>query len=69
MNNNIDLYDIALKANYNKNKYIFNLSAGNNSPIHSERASNSQQLFKKKNRQYYMSILKRQLSLVNLEAL
>ena len=69
VNNNIDLYDIALKANYNKNKYIFNLSAGNNSTVHSERASNNQQLFKKKNRQYYMGILKKQLSLVNLEAL
>ena len=70
VNNNIELYDIDLKTNYNDNKYIFNLSAGNYSSVHTKRKKiGDNGVNKYKAKKYYMGILKKQLSLINLEAI
>ena len=69
VNNNIELCDVRLKSNYNDNKYIFNLSAGNNSNSFSKRKINKgDKTQTHKTKKYYMGILKKQLSLINLEA-
>ena len=69
VNNNIEVYDLDLKSNYNDNKYIFNLSAGNNSNSFSKRKINKgDKTQTHKTKKYYMGILKKQLSLINLEA-
>ena len=70
VNNNIELYDINLKRNYNNNKYIFNLSAGNNSSVCSEKKIQKPKKSNKyKGKKYYMGILKKQLNLIDLEKL
>ena len=68
VNNNIELYDIDLKTNYNNNKYIFNLSAGNNSSVFSnDKQKKSNKEYKIKAKKYYIGLLKKQLSSINLE--
>ena len=68
VNNNIDLYDIELKTNYKDNKYIFNLSYGNNSDALSKRNQNKvSNVNKHKAKKYYIGMLKKQLSLIDLE--
>ena len=69
VNNNIEVYDLDLKTNYNDNKYIFNLSAGNNSSVHSKKKNKDSKVKKYKAKKYYMGILKKQLSLINLDAI
>ena len=68
VNNNIELYDIELKTNYKDNKYIFNLSYGNNSDALSKRNQNKvYNVNKHKAKKYYIGMLKKQLSLIDLE--
>jgi len=70
VNNHIDMYDIELKQNYNDNKYIFNLSAGNCSNLISKKNQNKKNnINKMKGKKYYRAILKKQLSLIDLEVL
>ena len=70
VNNHIDMYDIELKQNYNDNKYIFNLSAGNCSNLISKKNQNKKNnIDKMKGKKYYRGILKKQLSLIDLEVL
>ena len=70
VNNHIDMYDIELKTNYNDNKYIFNLSAGNYSNLISTKSkSKKNNINKMKAKDYYKRILKKQLSLIDLEVL
>ena len=70
VNNNIEVYDLDLKSNYNDNKYIFNLSSGNYSSVNSKKKDKKGSKLKKyKAKKYYMGILKKQLSLINLEAI
>ena len=70
VNNHIDMYDIELKKNYNDNKYIFNLSAGNCSNlISTKNKSKKNNINKMKGKKYYKGILKKQLSLIDLEVL
>ena len=69
VNNNIELCDVGLKSNYNDNKYIFNVSAGNNNNSYSKKKTNQGDITQThKTKKYYMGILKKQLSLINLEA-
>ena len=70
VNNNIELYDIELKTNYNDNKYIFNLSYGNNSDALSKKKHNKvNNASKHKAKKYYIGMLKKQLNLIDLENL
>jgi hypothetical protein len=70
VNNHIDMYDIELKANYNDNKYIFDLSAGNYSNLlKSKNPSSINNNKKMKAKKYYKGILKKQLSLIDLESM
>ena len=70
VNNHIDMYDIELKANYNDNKYIFDLSAGNYSNLlKSKNPSSINNNKKMKAKEYYKGILKKQLSLIDLESM
>ena len=70
VNNNIELCDVGLKSNYNDNKYIFNLSAGNCSNLISKKNQNKKNnIDKMKGKKYYRGILKKQLSLIDLEVL
>ena len=70
VNNNIDVIDDDLKCNYNNNNYIFNLSAGNKSSVISKKKLNKANKGNKfKAKKYYQGILKKQLSLINLEAI